>query len=811
MKTQKTFDNQELLTYIVKNLLTDPEICAALKNLATILNEKISMQLSYSIAKSALKTAEISQSTKINKHNRRTNWNNATAAALRSALAYRKKTAKPIEPELNAALVKRFPNYDSKTQTFANGCIHKRKTNWDKATKNSLRIAFSRRKRNSKPIEPELNAALAKRFPNYDSKTQTFPREHIKKRATHWDKSTANSLHIAFRYRRKHNKLIEPELNAALAKRFPNYDSKTQTFTRVHPKTHNRRTNWNKATAAALRSALAYRKKTAKPIEPELNAALVKRFPNYDSKTQTFANGCIHKRKTNWDKATKNSLRIAFSRRKRNSKPIEPELNAALAKRFPNYDSKTQTFPREHIKKRATHWDKSTANSLHIAFRYRRKHNKLIEPELNAALAKRFPNYDSKTQTFTRVHPKTHNRRTNWNKATAAALRSAFAYRKKTDKPIEPELNTALANQFPDYDPKTQRFTRERGRTTTYGSRLLPLFSHITQRNTYALRFNNRQTGQPLLHSATAPYDLCLLDTKMHIAIVRKPIALNKNLLFIIDYVRGTVIPESKTGLESVSYNATAHEFITTPKKYNTVHHWVLSPSHNTTKTMFIPSQYPSILANAAHKQTIIIDDNGITTTHPNMQLPQQDCHDTLNRELQKILSSRPEPQKVVPQTQQTPPTTTIKTSKPNVDEQSGVDNTATTTLTVTVKPIKTTLDGTYNNVFINGEKILSNHLNTRIDLLYDNRLLAIHGIVTDNPNMPQIPTWQVYDTQLQSKIPTHKQKYNNYSIYSTHIHTTAEGMHIRMSNRAVYYIKAQRIIQESGKKRFILDNQKTR
>ena len=642
MKTQKTFDNQELLTYIVKNLLTDPEICAALKNLATILNEKISMQLSYSIAKSALKTAEISQPTKINKHNRRTNWNNATAAALRSALAYRKKTAKPIEPELNAALVKRFPNYDSTTQTFANGCIHKRKTNWDKSTKNSLRIAFNRRKRNNKPIEPELNAALAKRFPNYDSKTQTFPREHIKKRATHWDKSTANSLHIAFRYRRKHNKLIEPELNAALAKRFPNYDSKTQTFTRVHPKTHNRRTNWNKA--------------------------------------------------------------------------------------------------------------------------------------------------------------------------TAAALRSAFAYRKKTDKPIEPELNEALAKRCPNYNPTTQCFSRKgRCNRTPHHPTLLPLFSNITSLDKHSLRFNNRQKYQTLLKSATAPYDLCLLDTKMHIAIVRKPIALNKNLLFIIDYVRGTVIPESKTGLESVSYNATAHEFITTPKKYNTVHHWVLSPSHNATKTMFIPSQYPSILANAAHKQTIIIDDNGITTTHPNMQLPQQDCHDTLNRELQKILSSRPEPKKVVPQTQQTPTTTTIKTSKPNVDEQSGVDNTATTTLTVTVKPIKTTLDGTYNNVFINGEKILSNHLNTHIDLLYDNRLLAIHGIVTDNPNMPQIPTWQVYDTQLQSKIPTHKQKYNNYSIYSTHIHTTAEGMHIRMSNRAVYYIKAQRIIQESGKKRFILDNQKTR
>ena len=303
MKTQKTFDNQELLTYIVKNLLTDPEICAALKNLATILNKKISMQLSYSIAKSAI---------------------------------------------------------------------------------------------------PEILNSVEKTADNQSTQTSKHQKNRTRHQHKDWEKSTTNSLRIAFRYRKKCNKPIEPELNAALVKRFPNYDSKTQTITRVYPKTHNRRTNWNNATAAALRSAFAYRKKTAKPIEPELNAALVKRFPNYDSKTQTFANGCIHKRKTNWDKSTKNSLRIAFNRRKRNNKPIEPELNAALAKRCPNYNPTTQCFTRNQTKKRKTNWEKSTINSLRIALRYRKKRNKLIEPELNAALAKRFPNYDSKTQTFTR-------------------------------------------------------------------------------------------------------------------------------------------------------------------------------------------------------------------------------------------------------------------------------------------------------------------------------------------------------------------------------------------------------------------------
>ena len=115
----------------------------------------------------------------------------------------------------------------------------------------------------------------------------------------------------------------------------------------TYSKHRKRITEWSKSSDTSLRNALSNRKTKNKPIEPELHAELVKRFPNYNPETKTFAHSKHRKRITEWSKSSDMSLRHTFANRKKAGKAIEPELLAELIKRFPNFDSKEQTFIRK--------------------------------------------------------------------------------------------------------------------------------------------------------------------------------------------------------------------------------------------------------------------------------------------------------------------------------------------------------------------------------------------------------------------------------------------------------------------------------
>ena len=85
--------------------------------------------------------------------------------------------------------------------------------------------------------------------------------------------------------------------------------------------------------------------------------------------------------------------------------------------------------------------------------------------------------------------------------------------------------------------------------------------------------------------------------------------------------------------------------------------------------------------------------------------------------------------------------------------------------------------------------------------------LLAIHGIVTDNPSLPQKPIWQIYDTNLHSRISNIKQKFSGYNVHATNICETSDGLRIELSNRATATINAERIKKEAGMKHFIMNS----
>ena len=125
--------------------------------------------------------------------------------------------------------------------------------------------------------------------------------------------------------------------------------------------------------------------------------------------------------------------------------------------------------------------------------------------------------------------------------------------------------------------------------------------------------------------------------------------------------------------------------------------------------------------------------------------------------------------------------------------------------LVVLVKPVKTTLDGTYNNVFVNGFRLLKNHLNTDVDILFVGTLLAVHGVMSESSEYPAQPVWQLYDADLRSRVPLHKQKFNNYNIYAKSLRTDGNQLRMDMSNRATCYVKADAIRRTAGQRRFRL------
>lgn len=233
-------------------------------------------------------------------------------------------------------------------------------------------------------------------------------------------KYTSQSLRVMFYKIVARGDKIPAELNAELAKRFPSYDSATQSFIGTRGIEKNSETRCDKS----LRRSYAYLKSQGKEIPAELNAELAKRFSRYDPTTQQFG-------EIDYTKSNNNSLRTMYSYRKRNNKIIPAKLNAELAKRFPNYDPEKQQFVETPLEKtdiaptvahkateqtapkapetpvvatKAANTSKKTIEvsdqTLMNAYNMRRRACRAIGPELNAKLAERFPNYDPINQVF---------------------------------------------------------------------------------------------------------------------------------------------------------------------------------------------------------------------------------------------------------------------------------------------------------------------------------------------------------------------------------------------------------------------------
>jgi len=114
-------------------------------------------------------------------------------------------------------------------------------------------------------------------------------------------------------------------------------------------------------------------------------------------------------------------------------------------------------------------------------------------------------------------------------------------------------------------------------------------------------------------------------------------------------------------------------------------------------------------------------------------------------------------------------------------------------TLHVEIKPLKTTLTNVFNDVYINGTRVLHNHADTELQTFADGTILGVHGIVTDNADLPQRPLWMLYNTRMTPiNWPSHD-KYSGYRVYAKSVFPTGNEVRVQMSNKAFLFLNAEK------------------
>ena len=563
-------------------------------------------------------------------------------------------------------------------------------------------------------------------------------------------------------------------------------------------KTRKRKINWAESPNHAISCALSQRRKSGRDIEPELLAEIQKRFPSYNPETKKITRRST--RITDWKNATPEQVRAARIYRRATTQTLEPGLIAALQKLFPNYDAATDTFTKK------AEWSTKTKKQLQNAVSSRKKRNKDIPTELATALAEKSTPCKKTT-------------RTDWTNAPKLQLRAAYYYRIKNKQPIEQSLNDALIAAFPGYNPATQQFTGIRQKIKTIPvnksisvpERLFPLYSVKTPGEKYILRFNNNKTETNLLIAGAKPYEVCLIDTVSKLAVIRKTINETKFALYIINYKTGKIIPETKSGIATVLYSPATHELFARKHRDTINPQWKICPDKSAVQVINAPTDLPQIAASQIKKSTVLlIDKNSNCSTHPLLILGDFDKNDEQNQTINQMLTAA---KNAIADAPKQKPDNTVKTNTPTIREVATIPTAPKTTeeIPVYIEHVKSDLQGAYNNVYINGKKVLTNHYGTKTKLLFDNTLLAIHGIITDNHDFPQKPIWQIYDTSLKSRISLQKQKFSGYNIHATAINERNDDLQIALSNRCVATLKRDRIIKEARNKRFYIAQQKTK
>lgn len=504
-------------------------------------------------------------------------------------------------------------------------------------------------------------------------------------------------------------------------------------------------------------------------------------------------------------------LRAIYYNYKKTGRAIPTVLNNELTQRIKTYDPIKQKFGKESHKKAATPKRQRRnpvqlrkTKSLRFSYYQYRKQGRTIPDDLNNELAARFKNYSQQLRRFLRPSEMPLSQRSD------GLLRAEYRRQIKQTGKITDELNAVLARRWSNkYDAEKREFTKAAKKQYTPRQRVtkqmppvdmtpqkpapVPLYSNARS-NKYDLEFNSGNKKTVISRNGASPYELVLADRLAGFAVVRKYIKPDTAKLLIVNLVQGNVVPEFKSGVFSVNYSP-KHRSIYASK--NGVRNWQIRPDGRVIDVMVTPNDTITIFASQQlTATTMIVKANG------GMQ----------DMELITLLdAARPIMDKenvtYAPATRPAEPTNSA-TSPAHADT---AKPTTRQNLHVSTKRIKLTGDGIYSNVFVNGKKIIKNHVNTTLNTFFDGRLLGVNGIVTDDEKMPTRPVWKLYDTAMHEYENPQKSQFNKYKVFIMNIvPQVPDKLKLHFSNNTSVILKLEQYKSVSDKI-FVIDKEKTK
>ncbi|MBD5391591.1 hypothetical protein HDR66_02175 [bacterium] len=641
---------------------------------------------------------------------------------------------------------------------------------WKKSSDRSLREAYRRRVRMGREIEAELNAELAARFSDYNSHTNTFDK------GVDWASYPKRLLRTAYRYRIQHGKKIEQKLNDALAQKFPEYDPETQQFNPL---------NWTKSSDKSLREIHRRRVRMGLEIDAELNAELARRFPSYNPETKKF----IETPKRGLSELADISILSTYYRRRKDGREIEPELSDELKRRFHGYDPIKQTFVGRYASSKKRDWSAMSLSGLRSAYLRRCKNGREIEPALNAELAHRFANYDPKTQSFVynKLGKDTENR--------LAEMSNKLIYREYKKRrldgtPIDAVLNAELARRFPSYNPQRRCFTKNRATVNSNWSEL----SYGNLRAAYTKRYVEGRKIEPELNAELARrfsnYDSesqTFGQNNGSCGVNNRSLAYLSKYQLMQKYNHAIA---AGTGIDDELHAELLHRF----ERYDSTKRRMSKKVRKASNLKTYAELKDSTLRGMYYKYK---DPNNIPDDL-NMELGRRFATYNMSSRrfvrVNKINLARKA--KMISSKQSIPVT--------------GFNAASARELRVTVRPI----NDMYNDVYINGTRILHNHMDTRVETFAGGILLAVHGTVTTDENYPSTrPVWLVYSADGRVNRWAGTEKWKGYKVYIKSIQDipSMDALRVMFSNDAMRILQIASERRRTGEKVFKIVRKKTK
>ncbi|MBD5388978.1 hypothetical protein HDR63_01850 [bacterium] len=305
----------------------------------------------------------------------------------------------------------------------------------------------------------------------------------------------------------------------------------------------------------------------------------------------------------------------------------------------------------------------------------------------------------------------------------------------------------------------------------------VPLYSNMSKQHLYTLIFQpdalHRKT---LLLRSRTPYTLLLWDQRSHLAVVRKtPDDRPAPMLFIVNVKHGLVVNEIGLGTPEIRYAPDTHEIFTAGRASGAMSTWSFGAERVPTKVMSIPAGAQSLHAYNQPRETVIIDVNGHAHSAPLVTLPDS----------RYAIADAPAP---ALEPEQGPADAPAAPADP-----APAHHTATNprTLLVTIDPVKMTLDGVYNNVYVNGKLVLKNHINTVATTFLDGTVLGLFGIAADDNKLPKRPLWQIMDGDLRIRTFTKQNTYAATHNYVAEAIPMPGKLRLGLNNNSSVYIDA--------------------